>query len=254
MDYQNYLSIALACAKQISIVFTEGFYSQNNIEWKSEKDPVTEYDKKIEQISREFILDHYPDHIILGEEDGLYNNNNSDFKWIIDPIDGTINYIRGIPFVAYSLALLYQDEIVISVVSNPILEEYFWAVKGQGAYLNNNKIQVSMCDEIEHCYLAFGTYKEKYVSIYHELIQQFQSIRNPGSAALALAYIASGRMNGAVYFKLSPWDMAGGVLLVTEAGGKVNNINSIDFSLDNFSIIASSSIIHSQLNKIVTTL
>lgn len=254
MDLQQYLSVALECAGSISEVFKQGFYELNQIDWKSEKDPVTEYDKKIEQLSRKFLSSRFPTHVILGEEDGLSSDQKSDFKWIIDPIDGTINYTRGISFVSYSLALSYKGEIIVAVVSNPILDEVFYAMKDQGAYFNGMRIEVNQNSNLSQSYLAMGTYKEKYANIYHSLIKTFQCVRNPGSAALALAYVAAGRMDGLVYFNLSPWDMAAGILLVTEAGGKINNIDSPVFDLDKMSIIASSASIHDKLNHIVSIL
>lgn len=249
MAYEKYLEIALDCAKYITPLFKEGFQGLNSVEWKSASDPVTAHDKKIEKMSREFILSKCPDHIILGEEDGLGENTDSAFKWIIDPIDGTINYIRGISIVSYSLALSYKDEIVVAVISNPILEEYFWAVRGGGAFLNGNPISVNNCVHLKHCYLILGSYNEKYSDIFHKYISQFQCVRNLGSAALALAYVASGRVNGLLYFHLSPWDIAAGILLVTEAGGRVNNINSDNFSLGKPSIVASAPEIHDTITS-----
>lgn len=254
MSYTEYLSLALDCAKSCAEFFKEGFYTINSIEWKSDSDPVTMYDKKIEQLSRDFILSKYPHHLILGEEDGLGENINSDYQWILDPIDGTINYIRGIPIVSYSLALIYQGEIVVSVVANPILDEYFWAVRGQGAFLNGKEIKVSTGSHLKQSYLMLGSYNEEYSKIYHHYIKKFQCVRNLGSAALALAYVASGRIDGLLYFRLSPWDVAGGILLVRESGGKVNNINSEVFSLDKVSIVASSPYIHNAIIEPLTDL
>ena len=237
MNYTEYLEVALEIAKKNAPLFKKGFFEKNSTEWKSESDPVTVFDKKIEEETRNFILAKYPDHLVLGEEDGLGENTGSDFEWIIDPIDGTVNYIRGVAFMAYSLALSYKGEIVVAVVANPVLDEYFWAAKGEGAYLNGEKISVSSCEDFKKSYLALGRYTEDYVTEYHTIIKTFQAVRNPGSAALALAYVACGRMEGVLYFNLSPWDMAGGVLLVEEAGGIVTNINSDKFSLKKASIL-----------------
>ncbi|MGL4561590.1 MAG: inositol monophosphatase family protein [Brevinema sp.] len=246
---KQYTETALLIAKKIAPTFKEGFYQINQIDWKSAGDPVTEYDRKIEQMTRDLLSEYYPDHVVLGEENGLQNNTESDFKWIVDPIDGTVNYTRSIPFVAYSLALSYRNEIIAAVVANPILDEYFYATKGEGAYLNNTKLTVSNNDVFKQCYISYGSYNSKYSVPIHTLINAFQSVRSPGSAALALAYIAAGRMDGLVYFRLAPWDMAAGILLVQEAQGQVSNINNHVFDLEKSSIIAGSSLIHQKISE-----
>ncbi|MGL4394640.1 MAG: inositol monophosphatase family protein [Brevinema sp.] len=222
MNTQDFLKVALECESKISNIFKEGFYQKQDITWKSEKDPVTIYDQEIEKITREIISSYYPDHAILGEEEGL-SSNISDYKWIIDPIDGTINFTRKLPFVSFSLALSYKDDIIVALVSNPILGEVFHAIKGEGAFLNGQKITVSKERKTSQSFLCLGTYKPQFVDIYHTLIEEFQSVRNLGSAALALAYVADGRIDGAIYFKISAWDIAAGVLILKEAGGIVNN-------------------------------
>lgn len=249
MNYQEYLYTAISLSKECTAMFKEGFANIKDISWKEGSDPVTEYDKKIELFVRQRLHLLYPDHDILGEEDGL-EGGSSDYQWIVDPIDGTINYIRGIAFVAFSLALSYKGQIIVSVVANPILDEYFWAIKGGGAFLNSKPIHVSNIQNIHHAYVVFGRYREQYSSQFHQLIKQFQSIRNPGSAALALAYIASGRIEGAIYSKLSPWDVAGGWLLVEEAGGLITNLDGSAFNFDNPSLLAGNSTTHAHIKKL----
>ncbi|MGL5956857.1 MAG: inositol monophosphatase family protein [Brevinema sp.] len=250
MEYQEYLDTALAIVKQCTPIFQQGFSNSNRIMWKGERDPVTEYDQKIELFIRQQITQKYPDHIILGEEEGLQNYSDSKFQWIVDPIDGTINYIRGIAFVSLSVALAYQNEIIVSLVADPINNEYFWAIKGKGAFCNNKKIQVSNIDNLKQSYIALGTYKDKYTKEFHEMLHIFQSVRNPGSAALAMAYVAAGRMEGALYFSLSAWDVAGGWLLIEEAGGFISNLDGTPFTLDNPSLLAGNHSSYSALQKI----
>ncbi|MGL4677664.1 MAG: inositol monophosphatase family protein [Brevinema sp.] len=253
MDYQEYLDTALSIIRQCVPIFQEGFVKTNRVTWKGEGDPVTEYDKKIEFFIRQQITQKYPDHIILGEEEGLQNSSDSKFQWIVDPIDGTNNYIRGINFVSLSLALAYQNEIIVSVVADPNSKEYFWAIKGKGAFLNDEKIQVSKTGNLKQSYIALGTYKEKYIKEFHQMIHTFQSVRNPGSAALAMAYVAAGRIEGAVYFSLSAWDVAGGWLLIKEAGGIISNIDGTPFTLENPSLLTGNAISYPVLQKIFTT-
>ncbi|MGL4388322.1 MAG: inositol monophosphatase family protein, partial [Brevinema sp.] len=166
-------------------------------------------------------------------------------------IDGTLNYTRKIPLVSFSLALSYKGELIIGVVSNPILNEIFYAIKGQGAFLNGKKISVNTDRTAVHSYLCLGTYKEKYASIYHVLIDRFQSVRNLGSAALSLAYVAEGRIDGAIYFKISTWDIAAGVLILQEAGGVIRNMDSSNFNLEIPSIVASTPQIYTILHDII---
>lgn len=248
MSYQEYLYSALSLSKECAVIFKEGFTNINEISWKEESDPVTEYDKKIELYVRKRLNTLYPTHDILGEEDGL-EGGSSDYQWIVDPIDGTINYIRGIAFVAFSLALSYKGTIIVSVVANPILDEYFWASKGGGAFLNSKPIHVSGIQNLHHAYVVFGRYREQYSSQFHQLIKDFQSVRNPGSAALALAYIAVGRIEGAIYSKLSPWDVAGGWLLIEEAGGIITNLNGSPFSFEDPSLLAGNQQTHNHIKK-----
>ncbi len=253
MNYQEYLDLALSIYEDISPIFKEGFFKTNTIMWKHENDPVTEYDQKIEALVRELILKQYPEHIILGEEDGLQNNTGSDFEWIVDPIDGTANYIRSIPFVAFSLALSYKGQIIVSVVANPIIDECFWAVRGEGAYLNGQAISASSITDFKKSYINFGRYSRKYINEYHKINNTFQSVRNAGSAALVLAYVACGRMEGTVYPNLSPWDVAGGWLLVEEAGGNITNMDGSTFTLEEPSLLAGNKVTHPQLVSIFNT-
>ncbi|MGL4367748.1 MAG: inositol monophosphatase family protein [Brevinemataceae bacterium] len=254
MDYNQYLSTALELAKNIAPIFREGFFRDNDVEWKTESDPVTEYDRRIEELTQTYILSKYPEHLILGEEYGLCKDMQTDFQWIVDPIDGTINYIRGIPFTAYSLALMYQNEVIVAVIYNPIIDEFFWATKDNGAFLNGKKIHISSCNKLKKGYLSMGAYKKRYFSYFERLVPAFQSVRSTGSAALALAYVAAGRIDAALYFHLAPWDMAAGFLLIKEAGGIATNIGSTSFSIKEPSILAANSYIYSYISNELSSL
>ena len=196
---------------------------------KSANDYVTEVDKRAEQAIIETLLKAYPDHSILAEESGSHSGN--DIEWIIDPLDGTTNFLHGIPQYAISIACRHKNKLEHAVVYDPIKDELFTASRGEGAQLNNKRIRVSQCKD-QHGAL-FGTgipfreldYLDNYLNMMKALIPNSAGIRRAGSAALDLAYVAAGRFDGFWEYKLNPWDMAAGILLVEEAGGLVGDFS-----------------------------
>ena len=198
-------------------------------------DPVTSSDKAFEKFIRSKIKKKFPSHEIIGEEYG-YKKTKSDFTWIIDPIDGTINFLHGIPHFAISLALKFNDEIVSGLIFDPIKNEMFYAEKDNGAFFNNQRIRVSKKNEINDCLFATGiSLKNK-----NELPN-----RKSGCAALDMAYVASGRYDGFFQYNLNIWDIAAGIILVKEAGGNINEIDLLNTK--NIKIIASNPNISSKL-------
>jgi len=202
-------------------------------------DLVTEIDKKSEQLIVAFITKHYPDHAILAEESGL-TDKASDYLWIIDPLDGTGNYIQGLPIFAVSIALQYRGETMLGVVYAPVTDQLFTAIKGQGAYLNGNRIFVSAKTELIESVLATGFPFDiagnpvNNITYFSELALKTRAIRRMGAAAYDLACVAAGQFDGYWELNLSPWDVAAACLMVEEAGGAI-----IDFRTDRgISIIA----------------
>jgi myo-inositol-1(or 4)-monophosphatase len=197
---------------------------------------VTNADIKAEKIIIEELMKAKKNYSIISEEDGSKINSDSENVWIIDPIDGTSNFLHGIPHFAISIALQSNNEIISGLIYDPIKDEMFYAEKNSGAFFNNQRIKVSKKKEIEDCLFATGG-KEKVISDF--------IIRKTGSAALDMAYVAAGRYDGYFQNNLNLWDVAAGIIIVKEAGGIVNEINLSNHN--NIKIIASSSRINEKM-------
>ena len=197
---------------------------------------VTNADIKAEKIIIEELMKAKKNYSIISEEDGSKINSDSENVWIIDPIDGTSNFLHGIPHFAISIALKSNNEIISGLIYDPIKDEMFYAEKNSGAYFNNQRIKVSKKKEIENCLFATGG-KEKVISDF--------ITRKTGSAALDMAYVAAGRYDGYFQNNLNLWDVAAGIIIIKEAGGIVNEINLSNHS--NIKIIASSSRINEKM-------
>lgn len=230
------------------------------IEQKSLYDYVSEVDRGAEAIIREHISQHFPDHAVLGEELGSSDKGESDYQWVIDPLDGTTNFVRGIPHYAVSIAIFFQAELIVGVVFDPVKNDLFTAVKGQGAFLNKYAIQASDLPSVEGALLATGIpfngenlqKIEMFSNAMQALLaQKTAGIRRLGSAALDLAYVAAGRYDGFWEANLKIWDIAAGVLLVQESGGYVSDFQGSDDFLRSGHIIASGSVMHSAMCSVV---
>ena len=199
---------------------------------------VTNADIKAEKIIIEELMKAKKNYSIISEEDGSKINSDSENVWIIDPIDGTSNFLHGIPHFAISIALKSNNEIISGLIYDPIKDEMFYAEKNSGAFFNNQRIKVSKKKEIENCLFATGG-KEKVISDF--------ITRKTGSAALDMAYVAAGRYDGYFQNNLNLWDVAAGIIIIKEAGGIVNEINLSNCS--NIKIIASSSRINEKMHE-----
>ena len=199
---------------------------------------VTNADIKAEKIIIEELMKAKKNYSIISEEDGSKINSDSENVWIIDPIDGTSNFLHGIPHFAISIALKSNNEIISGLIYDPIKDEMFYAEKNSGAFFNNQRIKVSKKKEIEDCLFATGG-KEKVISDF--------ITRKTGSAALDMAYVAAGRYDGYFQNNLNLWDVAAGIIIIKEAGGIVNEINLSNCS--NIKIIASSSRINEKMHE-----
>ena len=221
-----------------------GELEQLQVSIKGPSDFVTNADIKAEKIIIDELTKSRKNYSILSEESGSKENKDIDNVWIIDPIDGTINFLHGVPHFAISIALKSNNEIVSGLIYDPIKDEMFYAEKNNGAYFNNKRIRVSKRKKIEECLFASG-------EIDNENIKQKTnaklSIRKSGSAALDMAYVASGRYDGYFQKNLNLWDIAAGIIIVKEAGGQVNDLNLKQNN--NIDITASSSSINEQLLK-----
>lgn len=197
--------------------------------YKARAELVTAADSAVENFLIERIQAAFPHHSIVAEESGV-QDNASDHKWYIDPIDGTINYAHGLPLYGTSVAYAYQGELEIAVICFPGMKEDFWAERGQGAYCNGKRISVSNISELSDSVLATGFSKRQIESsdsnIYNfiQFTREVQSVHRLGSATVNLAYVACGRVEGFWNLSLSPWDVAAGILIVREAGGIVEGL------------------------------
>lgn len=218
-------------------------------------DLVTEADKESEHVILDLIRERYPTHVILSEESGLFSVEGSEFQWVVDPLDGTTNYTHQYPMVSISIALLFQGSPIVGVVYNPILNELFQAAKGHGTTFNQQKVHVSEVSKLEKGLLATGfaydrreTIDTNYAEFCH-LTNLTHGVRRGGSAAIDLAYVAAGRLDGFWERGLRPWDMAAGALLVEEAGGRVTNYELDPFVLESGKILASNGKIHEAISR-----
>ena len=219
-------------------------------------DLVTEADHASEKAIIETIQKNHPDHFILSEETGEIKTT-SEYKWIIDPIDGTINFANGIPICCVSIGLEKDGEIIMGSVYNPFMNELFVAEKNMGATLNNKKIQVSNKVNVGNSCLVTGfpyTYVESKngpLEIFSALIRKAIPVRRLGSAAIDLCWVAAGRFDGYFEHNLQTWDSAAGFLMVKEAGGKVTDFSGKDYSVYQKQILATNGLIHEELRGII---
>lgn len=223
---------------------------------KSQNDFVTEVDKAAEDAIIAIILEAYPGHGILAEESGrTYGAKDSDFVWIIDPLDGTTNFIHGFPFYAVSIALAFRDQVQQAVVYDPNRNDLFYASRGKGAYLNDRRLRVSKRTRMSESLIGTGfpfrkgDNFQRYMKMFEEVMVQCAGVRRPGAAALDLCYLAAGFYDGFFETGLSPWDVAAGSLMITEAGGLVGNFTGEPDFLYQRELLAGTPRIYGQLVK-----
>ena len=252
-DCSNLLTTAIRAARAAATVLTEYAHSGFRIDYKAAINLVTDADRRAEDRIVQTIISAYPEHCILAEERGTDGNVESPFKWIIDPLDGTTNFAHGFPFYSVSIGLEHDGECLLGVVLDPVRDELFTGVRGQGAYLNDTPIHVSGMDDLDKSLLVTGfAYNirdtaNNNLNHFARLSLLAQGVRRTGSAALDLCYVAAGRFDGYWEVVLSPWDMAGGVVILQEAGGMVSAITKEPFSLYGEELVATNGFIHHQL-------
>lgn len=220
-------------------------------------DFVTASDKKVEKIIIEELLKARPNYSILSEETGKISNDES-FKWIIDPIDGTSNFLHGIPHFAISIGLEHNKEIICGIIYDPIKDEMFTAEKGNGSYLNNQRIRVSARSKLKDCLIVTGGLKrnQKERDLALKEYDKFSSsvdipVRKMGSASLDMAYVAAGRFDGMWQRNLNYWDIAAGIILIKEAGGFVTDFNGNDAYVEKKTILATNSRINKEMIEVL---
>lgn len=227
-------------------------HDAHQVDFKGEKNLVTEGDRLSEELIIGRITARYPHHDILAEE-SPGTAKGSQYRWIIDPLDGTTNYAHGYPVFSVSIALEIAGEIQVGVVFNPMLGEMFVAERGRGAFLNGRRLAVSAVNNLAASLLATGfpynirTAKNNNISYFNRMAVSSQAVRRAGSAALDMAYVAAGRFDGFWELNLMPWDMAAGLLLIQEAGGVLTEISGRPHRLSSPDVAASNGLIHQEM-------
>ena len=251
---------ASAIAREAGARLKEFYLQGVETEYKGDVDLVTVADRTVEKLIRERLAEAFPEHGIYGEE-GTRDRMEGEFRWYVDPLDGTTNFAHGFPHFCVSMGLeqrssgLRTDQdgkLVAAVIYDPLLDEMFTAERGRGAWLNGRPMRVSRTAELAESLVATGfpsrkRHESPNIHFYQEFTLRSHGVRRAGSAALDLAYIAAGRMDGFWEFNLNPWDTAAGLLLVLEAGGQITTFSGSPFRLDSRENLASNGLIHQEL-------
>ena len=251
----SFLPVMSGIAREAGGLLMDYFHQGLKIEYKGDADLVTAADRASEALIRERIKSSFPSHDVLGEEQGL-NDQGSDYRWYVDPLDGTTNFAHGYPVFCVSMALEHRagaaTRRVAGVVYDPTRDEMFTAEQGKGAQLNGKPVHVSKFGQLKECLVATGfpshkRHKNPNIFFYHQITLRTHGVRRAGSAALDLCNVASGRFDGFWEFNLNPWDTAAGALIVEEAGGKVSRFDGSPFQIDSRETLASNGLVHDAL-------
>lgn len=227
------------------------YFGKVSIEYKGDADLVTVADRTSEKLIVEHIRQQWPEHDIMGEE-GSRRETGSDYRWYVDPLDGTTNFAHGYPVFCVSMGLEYKSERIAGVIYDPTRDEMFSAAMGAGAQLNGRAIHVSRTARLAESLVATGfpshkRHKNPNIHFYHQITLRSHGVRRAGSAALDLCYVACGRYDAFWEFNLNPWDTAAGVLICQEAGGRVTNFSGGPFSIDSRQVLASNTLLHEEM-------
>jgi myo-inositol-1(or 4)-monophosphatase len=249
-----YLEQAVEIAREAGALLAGYFERRVGFELKGEFDLVTDADRASERLVVERLRSHFPAHGILAEEGGGHESA-SEYRWYVDPLDGTTNFAHGYPVFNVTLALERAGEMIAGVVHDPIRQELFSAERGAGAYLNNRRIRVSNVRRLEDSLVCTGfPSRKRHLSVnvhfYHQLAMATHGVRRSGSAAIDLAYVACGRLDGFWEFGLNPWDMAAGRLLTEEAGGRVSDMEGKPHCFSAAHLLIDNGHIHDQMLQI----
>lgn len=233
-----------------------GFNQHLNVQYKGRINPVTQIDLASEKLITQSIAKRFPDHAILAEE-GSDSRGKSDYIWIVDPLDGTVNFAHGFPVYCISIGLQHLGETIAGAVYDPERNELFWAQKGKGAWLNKVRIHVSKETRLDRALLAtgfaydIGSSKKNNLGYFARMAKKAQGIRRPGSAAIDLCWLAAGRIDGFWELKLCPWDTAAASLIVTEAGGQLSRVDGSTYSIFEPDLLASNTRLHRAMRRVL---
>lgn len=257
MSFAPHLKAATDAAKQAGLLLLHYARDGFRIKHKSLIDLVTEADHAAEQCVIDVIREYFPGHRFLAEERGAIDQSPSPYRWIIDPLDGTTNFAHGFPAYCVSIGLEYNGECVLGVVYDPTRDELFSATSGGGALVNENPIHVSQTTQLDQALLVTGfAYDIRETSNnnldhFARFALRAQGLRRTGSAALDLCYVAAGRFDGFWEVKLNPWDMAAGVVILREAGGKVTDLSGKPYSLYGQELVSSNGLLHDAMISVI---
>ncbi|MBS1779988.1 MAG: inositol monophosphatase [Bacteroidetes bacterium] len=254
---EQFKKVLLEATKEAGKIIQQYFQGSFNIENKEGiNNLVTEVDKHSEKAIIDIIRKNYPEHSIISEEVGEMLQE-SDYQWIIDPIDGTVNFAHGIPICCVSIGLKHKEELLLGAVYNPMMNELFFAEKGKGAYLNDKPIKVSSKTNFAKACLVTGfPYKwpnssEHPIRVFERFILEGLPVRRLGSAAIDLCWVACGRFDGFWEYNLSSWDVAAGYLIVQEAGGRITNFDGEPYSVFDKETLATNGHIHEDMLRLI---
>ncbi len=253
-----FLDVAVAAAREAGALLRDRFGRPHDVRFKGTVDLVTEADQGAEALIAERVRAAFPDHRLLGEEGARGSGEAggggaaSPYGWLVDPLDGTTNYAHGLPHFAVSIALEHAGALLVGVVYDPMRDELFVAERGGGATLNGERLQVSTTDQLVRSVLVTGfaydlARRGEQATVWRAFLTQVQAIRQTGSAALNLCYVAAGRLDGYWERPLQPWDMAAGALIVAEAGGSVGDFRNDPFRPYGDEVLASNGRLHPAL-------
>jgi len=251
----HYLETAADIAREAGALLSTYFERRVGFELKGEFDLVTEADRASERLVVERLRTHFPTHRIVAEEGGGHDSS-SEYRWFVDPLDGTTNFAHGFPCFNVTLGLERAGEMVAGVVYDPIRQEMFAAERGAGAYLNNHRIKVSATKQLADSLASTGFPSRKRhhnvnIHFYYQLAMASHGVRRTGSAAIDLAWVAAGRLDFFWEFGLKPWDMAAGTLLVQEAGGRTSDMRAAAHSITGSDhLLADNGLLHDQVIEI----
>ncbi len=251
---KSYLETAIEIAREAGKALREELDRPLDISYKGEYDLVTQADRRSEAIIVNRLQKYFPEHSVAAEE-GSGKDTGSDYRWHVDPLDGTTNFAHGYPCFCVSMALAHKNELLLGVVYNPVYEELFTAARGEGATLNGKKLHCSKIEAMKNSLLCTGfpnhdRHSHPNIHYYWDFTLKSHGVRRDGSAALDLASVAAGRFDGFWEFGLKPWDTAAGVVLVEEAGGTITDLDGEPYTLGGKSILASNGLIHEEMKRL----
>ena len=248
-------SLMLKAAKEASKIILKHYGNYGKLKFKNPRSLLTKVDLLSDKKIKEIISKRFPNHNFLTEESG-FTDKGSEYTWIIDPIDGTTNFTSEIPYFAVSIGLVKNKEVIMGIVYNPCTKETFFAEKGKGAFLNNKRIQASNKNNIKDALLAFALPSDikiakKTLSLLSKIFGSVRGIRNPGSAALNMCYVAAGKFDLLLSLSLSSWDAAAAYLIINEANGRVTNIKNGEWRISDKTCIATNKVLHDRFMKLL---